>query len=124
MPIPKVYISILMASTLESNTWTTSNTYGTFLYINTIKTLVHRGLSLVTKNILRGMYPYEDESSRRDHVLEACHPYGVHGYMKICHTKYSHILKYGEQSARLNQSSAIKKGIASWCGKKCHHLII
>jgi hypothetical protein len=46
-----------MASTFEFNTWTTSNTYGTFIPINTIKTLIHRALSLITKNTLKKMYP-------------------------------------------------------------------
>jgi len=26
----------------------------------------------------------QDEPSRRDHMLEACHPHGEHGYVKIC----------------------------------------
>ena len=25
----------------------------------------------------------QDEPSQRDHMLEACHPYGDHGYVKI-----------------------------------------
>jgi hypothetical protein len=56
MPIPKVYL-FFMAYTLESNTWTTRITYGMFLHINTIKTLVHRELSLITKKTLKGNVP-------------------------------------------------------------------
>jgi hypothetical protein len=52
-----------MASTLESNTWTTSNTYGTFLHINTMKTLVHSGLSLITKKTLRGNVPFHHDTN-------------------------------------------------------------
>ena len=38
-----------MASILESNTWTTSSTYGIFLHINSMKTLVHRGCHQLPK---------------------------------------------------------------------------
>ena len=36
------YIFVFMAYVLESNTWTTSNNYGIFFHINSMKTLVHR----------------------------------------------------------------------------------
>jgi hypothetical protein len=31
----------------------------------------------------RNSVQVEDKPSQRDHELEACHSYGVHGYMKI-----------------------------------------
>ena len=48
----------------------------------------------------------QDEPSQRDHMLEACHPYGDHGYVKIClKESLSHRIM-GEQLARLHQARA------------------
>jgi hypothetical protein len=59
------YIIIFMASTLESNIWNSRNAYGIFLHTNTVRTLVHREFSLITKNT---------RSFPRSHWLSATHP--------------------------------------------------
>ena len=56
------YIFIFMASILESNIWTTSSTYGIFLHINSMKTLVHRGCHWLPKPHIGAIYPYRDAS--------------------------------------------------------------
>jgi hypothetical protein len=54
----------------------------------------------------------------------ASHPYGGHGYKKICRRRSSPIVVYGEKSARLHQTtlSTIKKYVPSWSGRYLHHL--
>jgi hypothetical protein len=42
-------------------------------------------------------------------MLEACHLYCDHGYVKICLKSVFPIVEYGEQFARLHQASSIKK---------------
>jgi hypothetical protein len=48
-----------MASTLESNIWSSRNTNGIFLHINITKTSVRRGLLLISKNIIRSNVPLQ-----------------------------------------------------------------
>ena len=48
----------------------------------------------------------QDEPSQRDHMLEACHPYGDHGYVKICLKESLSRRSMGEQLARLHQARA------------------
>ena len=50
----------------------------------------------------------QDEPSRRDHMLEACHPYGDHGYVKICLKESLSHRSMGEQLARLHRARATK----------------
>ena len=42
----------------------------------------------------------QDETSQRDHMLEACHPYGDHGYVKICLKESLSHRSMGEQLDR------------------------
>jgi hypothetical protein len=35
------------------------------------------------KKLRRNEVQVQDEPSRRDHMLKACHQYGDHGYVKI-----------------------------------------
>ena len=51
----------------------------------------------------------QDEPSLRDHMLEAFHPHGDHGYVKTCPKKSLSHRSMGEQFASLQQASAIKK---------------
>ena len=51
----------------------------------------------------------------------ACHPYGVHGYVKMRRIRSSPIVDYGGALARLHQASTIKKGVPSCCGQDRHH---
>jgi hypothetical protein len=51
-------------------------------------------------------------------MLEACHPYGDHGYVKICLKWDSPIIEYvGE----IRKTSSIKKVVSSWYGQNHHH---
>ena len=62
----------------------------------------------------------QDKPSWRDHMIEACHPYGDHGYVKICLKESLSHRSMGEQLSGLHQASAIKKGVPSW-GEQDHH---
>ena len=68
----------------------------------------------------------QDEPSRRDHMLEACHPYGVHGDVKIClKERLSHSGVWGsnlQYFTKHEQEYSIKKGVPSWGGQDRHHL--
>ena len=46
-------------------------------------------------------------ASRRDHMLEACHPHGDHWYMKTCPKKKLSHKSMGEQFASLQQASSL-----------------
>ena len=48
----------------------------------------------------------QDEPSQRDHMLEAFHPYGDHGYVKICLKESLSHRSMVEQLARLHQAGA------------------
>ena len=67
----------------------------------------------------------QDEPSRRDHMLEACHPYGVHGYVKICLKRVSPIGLWGsiwQNFTEQGLACSIKKGVPTWGGQDRHHL--
>jgi hypothetical protein len=53
------------------------------------------------------------DPSQGDHIFGACIPFGGNGYVKIFPREYFPYWIMGEQSARLHQASAIKKGILS-----------
>jgi hypothetical protein len=70
---------------------------------------------LHNEEIIRNEVHVQDESSWKDHILEACCPYGDHGYVKICLRRVSPIVSsMGEQFTIIHQASAIKKGIPYW----------
>ena len=48
----------------------------------------------------------QDEPSQRDHILKTCHPYGDHGYVKICLKESLSNRSMGEQIIRLYQARA------------------
>ena len=48
----------------------------------------------------------QDEPSQRDHMLEACHPYGDHGYVNIFLKESLSHRSMGEQLARIHQARA------------------
>ena len=48
----------------------------------------------------------QDEPSQKDHMLEACHPYGDHGYVNIFLKESLSHRSMGEQLARLHQARA------------------
>ena len=62
----------------------------------------------------------QDEPSRRDRMLEDCHPHDVHGYVKTFPKDWFSHRSMGEQLSSLHQASAIKKGVPSW-GEQDHH---
>jgi hypothetical protein len=49
--------------------------------------------------------------SRRDHMLEVCHLYFDHRYVKECLKRVSPIVEYEGEITRLHQASTIKKGV-------------
>jgi hypothetical protein len=55
-------------------------------------------------------------------MLEACHLYCDHGYVKIYLKRVFSTVEYGEQFARPHQASSIKKDTPSWEGQDRHHL--
>ena len=64
----------------------------------------------------------QDESSRRDHMLGACHPYGDHGYVKIClKERLSHSGVWGSNLQDLTKQSAIKE--SGLCARQRYALI-
>jgi hypothetical protein len=55
----------------------------------------------------------QDEPSQGDYMLDACILFGGNGYVKIFLRESFPYLFMGEQSTRLLQASAFKKGIPS-----------
>jgi hypothetical protein len=55
----------------------------------------------------------QDKPSQGDYILDACILFGSNGYVKIFLRESFPYLFMGEQSTRLLQASAFKKGIPS-----------
>jgi hypothetical protein len=57
----------------------------------------------------------QDELSRRDHMLEACHPLGDHGYVKRCVKSSSPVVEYGGAN---HKSSSSKRNQERWSNSR------
>ena len=57
----------------------------------------------------------QDDPSRRDHMLDACHPLGDRGYEKICLKRSSPVVEYGGAN---HKSSSSKRYQERWSNSR------
>lgn len=71
--------------------------------------------SLVEEDNGEDQVEVQDEPSRRDHMLEACHPLGDHGYVKRCLKRSSPLVEYGGAN---HKSSSSKRNQERWSNSR------